>query len=422
MSDPSAMTDLQPGAGEAAATWSGPDAVVTALQRLHARGAILREYVGEPGRSPGSAVFPLRIPLARPGRTDVADRLGAVVAWSRSMIEAADRGGWRVETRRVGGTGTIGAQQVPWFAHVDAAEQALEILGPGAERQGRQFRRAMEQAVLAGPWATQVCLAKPLEVLAIGGDWADVLAVAAWLTEHPRPGIPARMLPIPGVHTKVIERHEGLLARLLDLSLPSEQVDQGATTFAGRYGLAERVRTVTVAGPGAMVGLPHLEQATVTWPVAGLAGLDPSRYGISEVVIVENLAALAIVTCADGRLTIWGAGNSAADLISGVPWLHGLAVAYFGDLDSHGFAILDAVRGVLPHAVSVCMDPATVAAHLEHRVTETVASTAPLERLTEAERAALAALGPGGRIEQERIDPDLLGKSLRMLQASNPII
>ncbi len=32
------------------------------------------------------------------------------------------------------------------------------------------------------------------------------------------------------------------------------------------------------------------------------------------------------------------------------------------------------------------MDPATVAAHLEHRVTETVASTAPLERLTEAER------------------------------------
>jgi hypothetical protein len=109
-------------------------------------------------------------------------------------------------------------------------------------------------------------------------------------------------------------------------------------------------------------------------------------------------------------------------LISGVPWLHGLAVAYFGDLDSHGFAILDAVRGGLPHAVSVCMDPATVAAHLEHRVTETVASTAPLERLTEVERAALAALGPGGRIEQERIDPELLGRRLALLRKGNASI
>ncbi len=43
-----------------------------------------------------------------------------------------------------------------------------------------------------------------------------------WLAPPPRPGIYLRQVDVPGVHTKLIEAHRGVLAELLDLALPPE--------------------------------------------------------------------------------------------------------------------------------------------------------------------------------------------------------
>lgn len=56
-----------------------------------------------------------------------------------------------------------------------------------------------------------------------------MLAVLDWFTAHPRPGIYLRQLDIAGVDTKFIETHRGLLTELLDIVLPEETVDRGAS-------------------------------------------------------------------------------------------------------------------------------------------------------------------------------------------------
>lgn len=52
-----------------------------------------------------------------------------------------------------------------------------------------------------------------------------------------------RQVDLPGVHSKFIEAHRGVLAALLDLALPVDAVDitkAGVSQFAARYGFLEK--------------------------------------------------------------------------------------------------------------------------------------------------------------------------------------
>lgn len=90
-----------------------------------------------------------------------------------------------------------------------------------------------------------------------------------------------------------------------------------------------------------------------------------------------------------------------------------------GDLDTHGFRILDELRAVNPHVVSVLMDEATQLEHRDVWGSEPHPSTAALTRLTEAESALYQALGngtpgPAVRLEQELIRWDWALERLRL--------
>jgi hypothetical protein len=89
-------------------------------------------------------------------------------------------------------------------------------------------------------------------------------------------------------------------------------------------------------------------------------------------------------------------------------WLAGLDLVYWGDLDTHGFAILDRLRECCPHARSMLMDRATLLAHQSQWVTEPCPATAVLKLLTPAEQELYGALrantfGSAVRLEQERV-------------------
>ena len=66
------------------------------------------------------------------------------------------------------------------------------------------------------------------------------------------------------------------------------------------------------------------------------------------------------MTAADGRLVVWGAGYGVDELLAALPWRAQVRIRYWGDIDTHGFAILSAVRAVAPHTDSVLMDESTL--------------------------------------------------------------
>ena len=116
-------------------------------------------------------------------------------------------------------------------------------------------------------------------------------------------------------------------------------------------------------------------------------------------------------------MVIFGGGYAVPTLES-LAWLADPDLCYWGDIDTHGFAILNRLRQRFPHATSMLMDRATLLAHRSQWVTEPAPTLATLERLDPEETRLYRdligdALGPAVRLEQERIRFSAIEQALR---------
>jgi hypothetical protein len=387
-----------------AGAWSTPSIVREKAAAWWRGGRLLRE-LHAPGDPP---MFPARIRLVRPTKDEVADRFGEVRGWASRHLAAAADGGWQVETRRVA-VRSLGPQEIASALVLPDAQTALAALGGSARRDAATFARCLQETRAVGVWAEQVALARPLDVVAAAADWPDLLRVTEWVGANPRPGLHVRALPVPGAHSKLVENNKALVSALLLARLPVEAVDLEAVNFEERFGFATGERSVVLRAIGAMVGLPYLVFPEVTWPAAGLASLDPAERGIDQVVVVENRACLPMVAPAEGRVVVWGAGYGAGDLLAGIGWLDRVDVVYWGDLDTHGLAILDAVRAVVPGVRSVLMDVATLEFHGDRAGTEPVPREGEFAHLTVEEQALYRRLRASRqRVEQEHLSREVI--------------
>ena len=239
-------------------------------------------------------------------------------------------------------------------------------------------------------------LAHPMRALAVRADWPGLLTAAAWLREHGA-GAFLREISAPGVDTKFVERHRVTLSGLLG-------VPAGATEFLHALGLRDRPARVRVRFDDGFAGMaPGLSEATLR--LSELAGL---RVGVQQAVIVENEITFLSAPVPDEGVVLFGEGFRAGRL-GRLPWLAGVPVHYWGDLDTHGFAILDRLRAALPQTRSFLMDEHTLLAHRDRWVLEPSPTAAALTRLTDRERAVYESLvtdrwAPRVRLEQERVD------------------
>jgi hypothetical protein len=130
----------------------------------------------------------------------------------------------------------------------------------------------------------------------------------------------------------------------------------------------------------------------------------------AQALVIENeITYLSVPVPPDG-VVLWGKGFD-VDRVGRLPWLADVPVQYWGDLDTHGFAILDRLRAWLPQVASVLMDRATLEAHRDRWVVEDRPARSALTRLTTDEADLYRDLvqdvmGERVRLEQERIDWD----------------
>jgi hypothetical protein len=107
-------------------------------------------------------------------------------------------------------------------------------------------------------------------------------------------------------------------------------------------------------------------------------------------------------------MVIFGLGYGASRLAD-VPWLRRATLFYWGDIDTHGFAILDQLRGAFPEMRSFLMNEETLfgAKKLWGREQPGQRFSKELSRLDPKERSLFESLrdnrwGDSVRLEQER--------------------
>lgn len=393
--------------------WTTAAAVKVAVRKKWDSGALLRDLNASEAEW---VTFPLRLRLPGPSRDQLGTQFAAAAAWARELAAAAAREGWTLQMKPMQAPG-LGAQQLPVAALVPTPADGLRLLGHEAAAAAARFTAALSAADKLGPEARKLALARPHDVLAAGDDWRSLLALAAWIRDHPRPGIYVRQIPVAGVHTKVLERNAPLLARLLETLLPADAVDPAGRSFASRFGFGTESRRVRIRGATSVLGVPGAGVTDVEWEIAALAALDPHAHAIRELLVLENKTSFLAVPVADGRLVVWGAGYGVDELLATLPWRREVAVRYWSDIDTHGFVMLARVRAVAPQTVSVLMDSATLLQHRPYWSEETAPRIEPLLTLNDAEQALYAALcrdefGHAVRLEQEFIGFDRVAGAL----------
>jgi len=375
---------------------STPDELRAQVQRLWDRGDLLRACVDE------SCAWPLKLTLRTPTAADLSDHFEAVRDWVRDVAALPRvRIEWREWTHRV-----QGRQRLPAAAFVDTPQDALAWIGKSA--QAAQFRGLWQltqtQQPSLGPWLMK----RPLQALELADRWPRLLAVVHWLQAHPRPGIYLRQVDAPGVDSKFIEAHRSVLSELLDLALPPHAIDacaSGTAQFARRYGFLDKpVRIRFRLLDSSLMVLPGCTTADITLDAASFARLAPP---VRRVFITENETNFLAFPATEAAMVIFGAGYG-WDALARAEWLHRCELHYWGDIDTHGFAILDQLRGHFAHAASFLMDRATLLAHPSHWGREPQPARHALERLCAPESALyddlrLDRIRPGLRLEQERI-------------------
>jgi len=256
------------------------------------------------------------------------------------------------------------------------------------------------------------------EVLA---DWAEedierLQALLGWFLKNPSSGLYLRQLPVPGIDTKWVETRKAVV-RDFTLAVNGQPITGAAQDFNEVCGLRKpasklRLRILCPKLRASLGGLCDIEA-----PMEEIARMS---LPIRAAFIVENLETGLALPDFEGMVAFMRLGHAISELAR-VPWLgpdHLGATAsqgslprlvYWGDLDTHGFAILSRARGIFSRLHSVLMDEATFLEGQALWVTELTPHRAEeLRHLTPAERDLYVDLrenkwGVNLRLEQERL-------------------
>lgn len=346
----------------------------------------------------------LDVPLRGPGPAEIGERFAEVQAWVAEWEQAA-RGPLRVEHKRVGGR-LVGTNQIPCRAWLDSYAQAWELLG--TRRQVSDLARLADRMRAECPRMLSWLERNPIKALQLATQWDRLLATVCWIDEHQRPDLYVRQVDVPGVDTKFIEGHERVLTQLLDLQLDPSRINLAALDFAGRYGFLRKPEYVRFRRADSRS--PYTEMTVRADELTAVPA------GVTRAYILENEVTYLAFPLAADAIVLFGDGY-AVNILAKLDWLATLDLTYWGDVDTHGFAILNQFRSRFPHARSILMDRETLLAHQSQWVTEKTPTRATLGRLTVTEQDLYQDLvngtfGPGVRLEQERVSFGSLERAL----------
>ena len=380
-------------------------------------GSLLREPLEPTG------LYPRRRPLKRPTAAELLSDYAAVRTWAAELFSGA--GAYSLETVETGRR-TAGANSLPAAAVFATVEDEIGFVGKA--REAGVFRSLTEGLAGLDPQLVDWAARRPLKLLELGPDALTAARVALWLRDNPAPAIYVRQLGLPGVHTKFIERHRQVIDQMLaslkpsprdqemyagDEELESSGHDAGLEDSAGRTPAARFARRHGFLHPPELVRFrlldPEIDQLGGARDITLTAeAFSRLRLPVETVMATENQVNFLALPDRPGTLALYGGGYGFSSLRDAA-WLRNCRVLYWGDIDTHGFRILDQLRAVHPHVESVLMDERTLLAHSDAWGREESPSRAALARLTAAEAALYESLGNSTygsniRLEQELIN------------------
>jgi hypothetical protein len=368
----------------------------------------------------GEDVFPWVVSLGTPRGQELSDHFELLTRWLKEIRGFAQKHGLSFRETRISHR-SLGEQTLP--THIVWEHRELYLQWTGRKSLFAKWlfeaRTTIEEFPQLSGWILQnvTILEKHLQ------DWSAVRSCLRRFMRGDYQQLYLRELDITAVDSKFVEKHRLLLAELLSLILPSEGFDTSihpgsVVRFCQKFGLRHdqpliRFRCLDAA----------LLQETGGFRDLSVPLSDFSRWSTraGTIFIAENkINGLSFPLC-KGSIIIFGLGGG-IDVLREVPWLHTKRLIYWGDIDSHGFAILARLRRYFPAVQSFLMDRETflLARDLWVHEERPYSDAMDLSCLNQEEQELISSLqgneyGENLRLEQERVPFPHLCASLRTL-------
>ncbi|MCL2230826.1 MAG: DUF2220 family protein [Treponema sp.] len=333
---------------------------------------------------------------------------------------------------------SLGTQSVPEKLIIASVKEATTWIGEGA----RWLRATERFKLMIQRWSALInVLTRHFNVLADynDSDFNSLCEILSWICNNPNSNLYIRQIPIAGIDSKWLESRKGLVAELIaaikggtsercitssDISDTDEATAKQEISSRDFYNICDikplpQIIRMRILEPKLRKMFGGL--GDISAPLEEIADLDFTVPAPPHTVfIIENVQTALAFGNLENSTVLFGLGYG-VDVLGKLPWLEQARCIYWGDIDTHGFAILNRARSYLPKLESILMDEATLLNHRQLWVSEKdQAASAELSNLSADEQKLYQALksnahGQSVRLEQERIRWDYAWSVLETL-------
>ena len=360
-----------------------------------------------------TSYFPLEIPLKTISSKDLLSHFTEVQDAIYALRQDSKKHGYLIDDKVIVHR-QLGEQKVPNTIVFNTEAVFLSYLSVLAEY--KHFKALAQQTIQQEALLLDWLIRYPFKMMKYAGEWSKLLKVCIYFDQFPLPDCYIRQLNIKGIDSKFIEQHKGILNELLTEILAENSFHQQVTGLANygferRYGLRYDPPLIRLRILDTELAIQGLTDLTLT--VDEFKAFD---FKAKTVFIAENKINGLAFPAYTQAIVVFGLGY-AVDLLANAQCLQESRIYYWGDIDTHGFAILSRLRHYYPQVKSMLMDQDTLKQFEALSVYEKQEKSEqkPLNHLTMDENALYQQLQKSlVRLEQERIGFDYLLDCLRV--------
>ena len=220
-----------------------------------------------------------------------------------------------------------------------------------------------------------------------------------------------RALPVIFVDTKFIEKNLKLIESVTAAIIDCSAKEMGLLSWLDCRDKPKDwllVKPLCKNAADALGGLPLLRMSSET--------LLDFELPANNILVIENEQSCLSLDNIPDTIAVSGGGKNVSWMRAN--WLANKQVAYWGDIDSEGLAILSDVRSKLSTVIPLMMDTETVEAYRDRMVDEPESVIREPVELTESELMLFRMLRNGdygsARLEQERLPADYVHRKLML--------